>query len=224
MSSKKVEFLKARLRNTHPSISVERARLVTEFYRIPSVESPVSRKAHLLEYLLENMTIFINPESIFVGDHGERYRSVPAYPEWGANWILEDIDTFDTRSTDNMCWVKPEDKEELIKICTEWKGHGFREVIDSRLPEDMKQASLDGLITIGSRIVSTASHMPQYGVIFEKGFRKMMEEIQDKLDHIEHYDFMTQEQKDTWEGMLITLNAAIKFAHRYADLARVCEL
>lgn len=220
MSSKKVEFLKARLRNTHPSISVERARLVTEFYRIPSVESPVSKKAHLLEYLLKNMTIFINPESIFVGDHGERYRSVPAYPEWGANWILEDIDTFDTRSTDNMCWAKPEDKEELIRICTEWKGHGFREVIDSKLPEDMKQASLDGLITIGSRIVSTASHMPQYGVIFEKGFRKMMEEIQDKLDHIEHYDYITQEQKDTWEGMLVTLNAAIMFAHRYADLAR----
>ena len=66
MSSNKVEFLKARLRDTHPSISLDRARLVTEFYRIPSVESPISRKAHLLEYLLKNMKIFINPQSIFV--------------------------------------------------------------------------------------------------------------------------------------------------------------
>lgn len=220
MSSKKVEFLKKRLRDTIPSISVERARLVTEFYRIPSIESPITRKAYLLEYLLKNMTIFINPESIFVGDHGERYRSVPVYPEWGSNWILEDIDTFDTRSTDRMCWASLEDKEEIIKICTEWKGHGFREIIDGHLPDDMKQASLDGLITIGSRIVSTASHMPQFDVIFQKGFRAVIEEIEDKLAHIRHYDYITQEQKDTWEGMRITLKAAIMFAHRYAKLAR----
>ena len=219
MASERVEFLKARLRNTMPSISLDRARLVTKFYEIPSIESPIARKAHMLEYLLKNMKIFINPQSIFVGDHGERYRSVPAYPEWGSNWILEDIDTFDTRSTDRMVWGSPTDKQELIDICTKWNGHGFREVIDSHLPEDMKQASLDGLITIGSRIVSTASHMPQYGVIFEKGFAKMIEEIQAKLDGIEHYDFITQEQKDTWEGMIITLRAAIDFAHRYVDLA-----
>ena len=41
MASERVEFLKARLRNTNPSISVERARLVTQFYRIPSIESPI---------------------------------------------------------------------------------------------------------------------------------------------------------------------------------------
>lgn len=219
MASERVEFLKARLRNTNPSISVERARLVTQFYRIPSIESPITRKARMLEYLLQNMTIFINPQSIFVGDHGERYRSVPAYPEWGSNWILEDIDTFDTRSTDTLYWDKPEDKQELIDICTEWRGRGFREVIDSHLSEEQKQASLDGLITIGSRIVSTASHMPEYGVIFEKGFAKMIDEIQAKLDGIEHYDYVTQEQKDTWEGMIITLKAAIQFAHRYVKLA-----
>ncbi|WP_346961104.1 glycyl radical protein [Faecalicatena contorta] len=219
MASKKVEFLKSRLRNTYPSISVERARLVTEFYRRPSIETPISRKAHMLEYLLANMTIYINPESIFVGDHGERYRSVPAYPEWGSNWILEDIDTFDHRSTDNMCWAKPEDKEELIAICEEWKGRGFREVVDSHLTEEMKQASLDGLITIGSRIVSTASHMPNYGEVMKKGFRRMIGEIQEKLDSIPHYDYVTQEQKDTWEGMLVTLKAAVHFAHRYAELA-----
>ena len=136
MSSRKVEFLKEKLRNTDPSISLDRARLVTEYYKIPSIESPVIRKAGLLKYLLENMKIFIDSETIFVGDHGERYRSVPVYPEWGANWILEDIDTFDTRSTDRLSWATSEDKDELIGICTEWKGKGFREVVDSRLPED----------------------------------------------------------------------------------------
>ena len=123
MASEKVEFLKARLRNTAPSISLDRARLVTKFYEMPSVESPVSRKAHLLEYLLKNMKIFINPQSIFVGDHGERYRSVPVYPEWGSKWILEDIDTFDTRSTDKLAWGDPSDKEELIGIRPPAAGH-----------------------------------------------------------------------------------------------------
>ncbi len=219
MASEKVEFLKARLRNTTPSISLDRARLVTKFYETPSVESPVSRKAHLLEYLLKNMKIFINPQSIFVGDHGERYRSVPVYPEWGSNWILQDIDTFDTRSTDCMEWATPTDKEELIGILKQWNGNSFREIIDSKLPEDMKRASDNGLITIGSRIVSTASHMPDYKTVLAKGYAKMIEEIQAKIDGIEHYDFITQEQKDVWEGMIVTLKAGIDFAHRYADLA-----
>ena len=219
MASEKVEFLKARLRNTAPSISLDRARLVTKFYEMPSVESPVSRKAHLLEYLLKNMKIFINPQSIFVGDHGERYRSVPVYPEWGSKWILEDIDTFDTRSTDKLAWGDPSDKEELIGILKQWEGRSFREIIDSKLPDDMKKASDNGLITIGSRIVSTASHMPHYSKVLATGYKQMIEEIQAKLDGIEHYDYITQEQKDVWEGMIVTLKAGIEFAHRYADLA-----
>lgn len=185
MASEKVEFLKARLRNTAPSISLDRARLVTKFYEMPSVESPVSRKAHLLEYLLKNMKIFINPQSIFVGDHGERYRSVPVYPEWGSKWILEDIDTFDTRSTDKLAWGDPSDKEELIGILKQWEGRSFREIIDSKLPDDMKKASDNGLITIGSRIVSTASHMPHYSKVLATGYKQMIEEIQAKLDGIE---------------------------------------
>lgn len=219
MSSRKVEFLKEKLRNTDPSISLDRARLVTEYYKIPSIESPIMRKAGLLKYLLENMKIFIDSETIFVGDHGERYRSVPVYPEWGSDWILDDIDTFDTRSTDKLSWASAEDKNELIRICTEWSGKGFREVVDSKLPEDMKQASLDGVLTIGSRIVSTASHMPYFEKIIKTGFRGMIEQIDENLQHIKHYDYITQEQKDTWEGMKITLEAAIHFSHRYAELA-----
>ena len=41
MASERVEFLKARLRNTNPSTSVGRARLVAQLYRIPSIESPI---------------------------------------------------------------------------------------------------------------------------------------------------------------------------------------
>jgi pyruvate formate-lyase/glycerol dehydratase family glycyl radical enzyme len=220
MASERIEFLKNRLRTTKPSISLDHARLVTEFYKIPTVESTISRKAHLLEYLLMKMKIFINPQSLFVGDHGERYRSVPVFPEWGSNWVLDDIDTFDTRTTDTLAWATPTDKEELIGILKQWNGRSFREIIDSKLPQKMKEASDDGLITIGSRIVSTASHMPQYSVIFSKGFRVMINECKKNIAAIDHYDYITQEQKDTWEGMIITLEAAIKFAHRYADLAK----
>lgn len=45
MASEKVEFLKARLRNTTPSISLDRARLVTKFYETPSV-SPLYHAKH----------------------------------------------------------------------------------------------------------------------------------------------------------------------------------
>ena len=219
MVTNRVEFLKKQLRETKPTISLDRARLVTTFYSMASIESPILRKAHLLEFLLDNMKIFIGPQALFVGDHGERYRSVAVYPEWGSKWILEDIDTFDTRTTDKIYWAGSSEKDELISILKEWEGKAFRELVDGALPEEMKAASDEGVITIGSRIVSTASHMPQFDVILEKGFQKMIEECEEKLAGITHYDYETQEQKETWEAMIITLRASIKFADRYADLA-----
>ncbi len=219
MATEKIEFLNNQLRNAKPGVSLDRARLVTKYYQQPSIESPIARKAKMLKYLLENMEIYIADEEIVVGNHGEAFRTVPVHPEYGTEWILEDIDTFDTRTTDRLRWLHPGDKEELIEICKAWRGRGFREIIDSHLPAEAKEAALTGILTIGSRIVSTASHMPDFATILSKGFRAMIQEIQAKLDGIEHYDFLTQEQKDTWEGMIITLEAAIAFAHRYADLA-----
>ncbi len=51
MLTTRVTRLKKRLRDTKPSICIERAKLATEFYRQCSVETPVMRRARLLSYL-----------------------------------------------------------------------------------------------------------------------------------------------------------------------------
>ena len=112
MLSKRIENLKAQLRETKPSICVERARLVTEFYSKCTFESTYMRRAHLLEYLLENMTIYIRDDELIVGNHSTRYRACPVYPEVGSQWILDDMETFDTRTTDPLVFAE-DDKKEL---------------------------------------------------------------------------------------------------------------
>ena len=77
-----------------------------------------------------------------LGEPDEKGRRKPV-PVEGSNWILEDIDTFDTRSTDYMEWGAPGEKEELIEILNKWNGHSFREIIDAWTQTD---GSIDALV------------------------------------------------------------------------------
>ena len=110
----RVERLRSRMRETLPHICVERARLATEFYSKSSCDAPHLKRAKLLRHLLENMTIYIADDELIVGNQTKEYRGVPVFPEYGANWILETLDTFTTRGTDPL-QISDANKAELRK-------------------------------------------------------------------------------------------------------------
>ena len=65
-----------------PSLSPERARLMTEFSRLNSgpMAEPI-RRARSFEFLLEHKTICINPGELIVGEKGPAPKAAPTYPE-----------------------------------------------------------------------------------------------------------------------------------------------
>ena len=63
-----VAGLRTNLLYTIPTVCVERARLVTEAYKMYESAPIVLRRAHALAHVLENMTIFIQPGEIIVGN------------------------------------------------------------------------------------------------------------------------------------------------------------
>lgn len=218
MLTKRIENLKSELRGTKPSICIERARLVTEFYQKCTFESTFSRRAHLLEYLLKNMTIYIRDDELIVGNHSSRYRACPVYPEVGSKWILEDMHTFDTRTTDPLVFDE-NDKIELKKILEKWNGSSFQEIVNSKLSEEALEAVDAGVITIGSRNVPTASHVAAFTKLFSVGLNGIIKQCREQIAAIDVVDNEIQQKKDLWESMIISCQAVIDFAGRYADLA-----
>ena len=76
-----------------------------------------------------------------------------------------------------------------------------------------------GVFTKGISNLSTINHAPAYDDMVKYGYRYYIDQCLQKLAGIEDMDIDRMEQKITWESLIITMEAIIAFAHRYADLA-----
>ena len=66
---------------TKPQISIERAALLTEFYRNDKTASVPIRRARAFHYLMEHKEIYIGPDDLIVGERGPAPKATPTFPE-----------------------------------------------------------------------------------------------------------------------------------------------
>ena len=220
MLSKRIERIRSELRSTKPTICIERAKLTTDFYKRISTDSVTLRKAKLFAYLMDNMTIYIGEGDLLAGNHGSRFRSVPVFPEIGARWILNEIDTFETRGTDPLYFVGNE-KEELVEILKQWDGISLNEIVNEAIGDEVMNAAANGLLAVGSRNTTTGQIIPDYDKLLKTGFNGVIAEAEaniakakEKMETVE-----SRRKIDFWEALIITSKAFIRFGNRYAQLA-----
>ena len=114
MISERIKRLSEKVRNTPVTICLDRARLITKFYSMPSMEPFMLRRAKSFAYVLDNKKIFIDDDSILAGHMASRLHAAPLYPEMTA-WLRDDLEELDTRKSDNLQFM-PGEKEELRQI------------------------------------------------------------------------------------------------------------
>ena len=84
---------------THPSVSSERALLLTQFMQqggIKRLPIPIQR-AKAFQHLLAHQAITIGADELIVGERGPAAKATPTYPELCCH-SLEDLDVLDTRA------------------------------------------------------------------------------------------------------------------------------
>lgn len=218
MMSERIAEMSARVRNTQPTICLDRARLMTEFYSQPSMENYILRRAQAFEYFLEKKEIFIDPDGEQLAGHlGSRWQAVPLYPDVTA-WLYDDLETLDTRPSDRLDFL-PGEKDELRKIAKIWKGHAFGDFARAQT-EDLTRKMIDvGICTHGISNQSTMNHSPNYEDLVKHGYRYYIDQCNEKLAAHSVDDVYDMEQRIAWQAMIITMEAIISFAHRYADMA-----
>jgi len=219
MVTNRVQKLKSRLRDTRPSICVERARLVTEAYQACAVETPVILRARTLAHILEHMTIYIADDELIVGNHASGFRKVPVFPEFGANWIIREMDKFETRGTDPLL-ISGQDQAELLTILEKWKDKSFNEIATSKLSKEVLEAEQAGLLSVGSRITSTGHVVPNYPKLLKLGLKGIIQEARTEVETVQTVDQDSQRKLDFLEAVIICCESAITFAARFAGEAR----
>ena len=81
--NERIKKLREQTLSIHPSISLERAKLVTEFYKSGKAEKvsiPVAR-AMAFKYILEHKELCVNDGELIVGERGSAPHATPTYPE-----------------------------------------------------------------------------------------------------------------------------------------------
>ncbi|MEY8296840.1 MAG: glycyl radical protein [Emergencia timonensis] len=218
MLSQRIEKLSKRVRDTQPTIDLDRARLITEFYAQPSMDNYILRRAKAFKHYLENMEIFIDDDEQLAGHQGSRVQSVILHPDT-TKWLYDDFDTLDKRPSDNLAFRSEKDKEDLWEIVKKWRGNTFGDFASSLIDDDTKKMIEAGVLTHGISNQSTMNHSPDYDNFIKRGYRYYIDECREKLAAHKINDVYDMEQEIAWQSMIIVMESIINLAHRYADLA-----
>ena len=204
-----------------PTISPERALLVTEFYRDQAAAAqpvPVQR-ALAFKHILANKAIVINNGELIVGERGPAPKATPTYPEITCH-SLQDLDILDSRKKTPFKVSAQTRKAYQETIIPFWQGHSIRDRIFSEMTPEWDAAYAAGVFT-----EFMEQRAPGHTVLDDKIYKKGMDDFRKDIDErLAQLDFLNDPQalskKKELEAMRISAEALILFAERHAEKAR----
>jgi formate C-acetyltransferase len=202
-----------------PSITGERAAIVTAFYReqFGKHSMPVLRGLNFLE-IVERKALWLGEGELIVGERGPSPKSVPTFPELTCHSV-EDLRILDSRRL-TQYRVAPE-VIELYRneIIPYWQGRSMREQMFKELPREWIDAYEAGCFTEFME-QRAPGHTGADGKIYRKGMLDFKAEIAASIDGL---DFETDpealDKREELNGMALSCDALMRWAERYAELA-----
>jgi len=201
-------------------LCLERARLVTQAYRESEGEPMIIRRAKALAKVLDNMTIYIQPWEIIVGNFASNPDSIQHYPELFWRWLDKAVEE------EYRDLLNEEERKELHEIHRYWRNMAVHGMERKYLPEDIRPYT--NFINHGAFIWLHGGRtgVPNYEKLFQVGLKGIVEEAKEKLRELdsdpEFYlnaeDYF--EKKNFYQAVILSLEAACRWGKRYAQLAR----
>ncbi|MCK4481281.1 MAG: formate C-acetyltransferase/glycerol dehydratase family glycyl radical enzyme, partial [Candidatus Lokiarchaeota archaeon] len=210
--NERIEKLRKQSREATPYISLERALLLTEFYKTGAAHkfSPPVARAKAFKYLMENKKICINKGELIVGERGLEPKATPTYPEVCCH-SLHDLDILNTR--EKIYFVVSEDMRQKAEniIIPFWKGRSIRDKIFSQVDDEWIDAYEAGIFTEFME-QRAPGHTVGGKNIWNKGFLDFKEEIKESIENLDFYnDPNAFNKREQLEAMDIAADAIISF-------------
>ncbi len=199
----------------------ERARFVTQAYKAAEGEPIAIRRAKAMANYLDSMTIYINDYDRFAGSSSKSPDHVISYPELYSRWVDKAIEMgYKDMLTD-------EEREEMHEINKYWFNKSIHGKERWYLAEEDKPYW--SYMNQGVFVWVHGAHsgqVPNYEKVFEVGLKGILKEAQDKLaettqdkDLIRDHPREFLKKKAFLEAVIISIEAAIRWSKRYAELA-----
>lgn len=213
----RISNLRKQSTETRPSISAERAELVTEFYNSPQADQvsiPVKR-ALTFKHILQNKHICINEGELIVGERGPAPQATPTYPEICLHSV-KDLEILNDRI--KIPFSSDETTKDVYtqKIIPFWKGKTIRDKMFESLPQEWQDAYLAGVFTEFME-QRPPGHTVLDDKIYRKGMQDFIREIDAELKSLGKVNPATEDKIEQLKAMKISAEAIIIFAERHAD-------
>ena len=213
--TKLVEDLYAKM----PEIEAARAVLITESYRRTEGEPIIIRRAKAFAHILENLPIVIRDQELIVGSTTIAPRGCQTYPEFSYEWLEDEFDTVETRSADPF-YISEQTKQELKAANAYWKGKTTSELATSYMEPQTLLAMEHNMFTPGNYFYNGVGHVTvKYGEVLEIGFSGIRAKAEAELAKLSLADGDYQKRSRFLEAVMISCDAAVTYARRYAKLA-----
>ena len=203
-----------------PYICAERALLATESYRLYQNQPPVMKRALMLKNILEKMSIYIEDETLIVGNQASSNKDAPIFPEYTLEFVIDELDKFEKRDGD-VFYITEETKAALRSIAPFWENNNLRAKGEALLPEEVNVFMETGFFGMEGKLNSGDAHL---AVDYEQllkiglvGYEKRVRQLKAELDlcvpeNIDKYVF--------YKAVLIVIEAVKTYADRFSLLAQ----
>ncbi|KYK28975.1 MAG: glycyl radical enzyme [Candidatus Proteinoplasmatales archaeon SG8-5] len=203
--------------DTAPSVSPERARLVTEYYRSTEGEglSEPVRRAQVFRHIMANKELYMDPDEMIVGERGPAPKAAPTFPEICVH-SMEDLEMLDSR--EKIPYSVDDDTREIFEneIIPFWRGRSQRERIFGVMADDWLKAYEAGIFTEFME-QRGPGHTVLGDKIYRKGFVDIRNDIANSLEGLDKADPNYSKKAEELKAMDIATDALLRYAKRYAD-------
>ena len=202
-----------------PVIESARAKLITESYKATEDEPIITRRAKAFAHILHNIPIIIRDEELIVGSSTLAPRGCQTFPEYSFQWLEDELDTVATRTADPF-YIAEETKAELREVHKYWKGKTTSELATSYMAPEAILAIDHNIFTPGNYFYNGVGHVTvKYEEVLAIGYEGIIAKAQKELDECNVGDGDYAKKSRFLEAVIMSCQAVIDYAHRYAELA-----
>jgi formate C-acetyltransferase len=196
-------------------------------------EPRIIQRARFLETYLREKTIFIGDDDLIVGSINSKVRGSTIDGET-ARWLEKELDDPvkdpQIRPFDRHI-IHPEERKELREVIFPYfRGKTLFDYNLANVDDELKEKAYpstsscpDIPIRAENSMARDAGHqMANHEKVLHKGLKGIREEVEYNLSQVDQpYDhYSLQEKRDFYKSVLISIDAAIAYAKRFADLAQ----
>lgn len=218
--SERISRLVETLYRNMPEIESSRAKLITESYQATEGQPVIIRRAKAFAHILDNIPIIIRDEELVVGSTTLAPRGCQTYPEFSWEWLEAELDTVETRTADPF-YISENTKQELREVHKYWKGKTVSELASSYMAPETHVAIKHNIFTVGNYFYNGVGHITvQYEKVLSAGYKGIIAEAKSYLQDCKPGDADYASRSRFLEAVIISCEAAVRYAQRYADLAQ----